>query len=175
MASDSSSGLNTFHKAIEFSLKKLGKPKLELKREQHEAIRAICFERNDALAVLPTGFGKSLIYQVLPGIFDYVGNGCEPERHDSVVLVVSPLSALMRDQLKKLEAFLNVCIVQSAVEDEGEQKVTIPKNVNKCSLVFAHPEVFVDDKNVAKMLKRKEFNKKVQAIVVDEAHLVQQW
>lgn len=96
MASDSSSGLNTFHKAIEFSLKKLGKPKLELKREQYEAIRAICFERNDALAVLPTGFGKSLIYQVLPGIFDYVGNGCEPERHDSVVLVVSPLSALMR-------------------------------------------------------------------------------
>jgi len=41
--------------------------------------------------------------------------------------------------------------------------------------VFAHPEVFVDDKNVAKMLKRKEFNKKVRAIVVDEAHLVQQW
>jgi len=64
MASDSSSGLNTFHKAIEFSLKKLGKPKLELKREQYEAIRAICFERNDALAVLSTGFGKSLIYQV---------------------------------------------------------------------------------------------------------------
>jgi len=53
--------------------------------------------------------------------------------------------------------------------------VTIPKNVNKCSLVFAHLEVFVDEKNVAKMLKRKEFNMKVQAIVVDEAHLVQQW
>ena len=66
-------------------------------------------------------------------------------------------------------------ILQSAVEDEGEQTVTIPKNTNKCSLVFAHPEVFVDDKNVAKMFKRKEFNKKVQAIVVDEAHLVQQW
>ena len=88
---------------------------------------------------------------------------------------MSPFSALMRDQLKKLEAFLNLCILQSAPEDEGEQKVTIPKNVNKCSFVFAHPEVFVDDKNVAKMLKRKEFNMKVQAIVVDEAHLVQQW
>ena len=180
MASDSSSDaseLSTFHKAIEFSLKKLGKLKLELKREQYDAIRAICFERKDTLAVLPTGFGKSLIYQILPGIFDYIRSGCEPERHDSVVLVVSPLSALMRDQLKKLEEFLDVCILQSAVEDdhEGEQKVTIPKNVNKCSLVFAHPEVFVDDKNVAKMLKRKEFKKKVQAIVVDEAHLVQQW
>jgi ATP-dependent DNA helicase RecQ len=127
------------------------------------------------LAVLPTGFGKSLIYQILPGIFDFVRSGCEPERQDSVVLVVSPLSALMRDQLKKLEAFLNVCILQSIVEDEGEQKATIPKNVNKCSLVFAHPEVYVDNKSVAKMLKRKEFNRKVQAIVVDEAHLVLQW
>ena len=33
----------------------------------------------------------------------------------------------MRDQLKELEAFLSVCILQSAPEDEGEQKVTIPK------------------------------------------------
>ena len=54
---------STFHKAIEFSLKKLGKPKLDLRREQYDAIRAICFERKDALAVLPTGFRKSLIYR----------------------------------------------------------------------------------------------------------------
>ena len=54
---------STFHKAIEFSLKKLGKPKLELRREQYDAIRAICFERKDALAVLLTGFRKSLIYR----------------------------------------------------------------------------------------------------------------
>ena len=71
MASDSSSELSNFHNANEFSLKKLGKPKLELKREQYEAIRAICFERKDTPAVLL-------------------------ERHDSVVLVVSPLSAPMR-------------------------------------------------------------------------------
>ena len=122
------------------------------------------------LAVLPTGFGKSLIYQVLPGIFDFIQSGCEPERQDSVLLVVSPLSTL-----KKLEAFLNICILQSIVEDEGEQKVTIPKNVNKCSLVFTHPEVYVDNKSVAKMLKRKEFNKEVQAIVVDKVYLVLQW
>jgi len=68
-----------------------------------------------------------------------------------------------------------MCILQSSVEDDGEQKVTIPKNVNKCSLDFAHPEVFVDDSNVARRLKRKEFNKKVQPIVVDNAPLVQQW
>ena len=110
------------------------------------------------LAVLPTGFGKLLIYQILSGIFDYVRSSCEPERHHSVVLVVSSLSALMRDQLKKLEAFLNVCGLQSVPEDEGEQKVTIPKNVNKCSLVFAHPEVFVVDKSVKYMRENEVYS-----------------
>ena len=71
MASDSSfesAYSSSFHKAIEFSLRKLGKPKLELKTEQYDAIRAICFEREDALTVLPPGFDKSLSYQILPGI-----------------------------------------------------------------------------------------------------------
>ena len=55
MASDYSSDLETFHNAIKFSLKKLGKPERELKREQYDAIRAICLEKKDVLAVLPTG------------------------------------------------------------------------------------------------------------------------
>ena len=38
------------------------------------------------------------------------------------------------------------------MEDEGEQKVTVPKDVNKCRLLFGYPEVFVDNKTIAKML-----------------------
>ena len=49
-----------FREAIRFSLGKLGQPELELKQEQLEAIKAICVEKKDVLAVLPTGFGKSL-------------------------------------------------------------------------------------------------------------------
>ena len=64
----------------------------------------------------------------------------------------------MRYQLKKLEAFLNVCGLQSVPEDEGEQKVTIPKHVNKCSLVFAHPEVFVVDKSVKYMRENEVYS-----------------
>ena len=60
------------------------------------------------------------------------------------------------------------------MEDE-EQKVTVPKDVNKCSLLFGHPELFVDNKTVAKMLKGEEFQRRVRAIVIDEAHLVLQW
>ena len=57
---------------------------------------------------------SDLSSNLLPGIFDFVRSGYEPERQDSVVLVVSRLSALMRPA-KKLEAFLNVCILQSIV------------------------------------------------------------
>ena len=48
---------DSFHKAIKFSLAKLGKPDLELKRQQFEAIRAVCVERKDVLAVLQMALG----------------------------------------------------------------------------------------------------------------------
>ena len=162
-----------FHDGIEFSVTKLGNPNIELKKEQYGAIRAICLEKRDVLTVLPTGFGKSLCYQALPGIFDFIES--EGKQKDSIVIVVSPLNALIRDQLQKLKDRVNVCVLQSTVEDEGEQKVTVPKGVNKCSLLFGHPEVFVDNKTVAKMLKGEEFQRRVRAIVIDEAHLALQW
>ena len=60
------------------------------------------------------------------------------------------------------------------MEDE-EQKVTVPKDVNKCSLLLGHPEVFVGNKTVEKMLKGEVFKRRVRAIVIDVAHLVLQW
>lgn len=42
-------------------------------------------------------------------------------------------------------------------------------------LIFVHPEVVVDSKKVAKLLRVPAFKQKVQAIVVDEAHLVIDW
>ena len=98
----------------------------------------------------------------------------EGKQRESIVIVVSPLNALIRDQLQKLKGCVNVCVLQSTMEDE-EQKVTIPKDVNKCSLLFGHPEVFVDNKTVANMLKGEELQRRVRAIVIDEAHLVLQW
>ena len=135
-------------------------------------ISAICLEKRDVLTVLPTGFGKSLCYQALPAIFDFMKS--EGKQRESIVIVVSPLNALIRDQLQKLIGCVNVCVLQSTMEDE-EQKVTVPKDVNKCSLLSGHPEVFVDNKTVAKMLKGEEFQRRVRAIVIDEAHLVLQW
>ena len=120
---------------------------------------AICLEKRDVLTV-SNGFWKSLGFMQSEG-----------EQKDSIVIVVSPLNALIRDQLQKLKDCVNVCVLQSIVEDEGEHKVTIPQYVNKCSLLFGHPEVFVDNKTLAKLLKGKEFQRRVRAVVIDEAHL----
>ena len=51
-----------FHDGIQFSIEKLGFPNRELRLEQYDAIRSIVLDRKDVLAVLPTGFGKLLIY-----------------------------------------------------------------------------------------------------------------
>ena len=108
--------------------------------------------KKGVLVALPTGFGKSLIrfYPRCSISFEAaVGQ-------DSVVyIVVSPLSAFMRDQVQKLEGVLNVCVLQSVGEEEGE--VTIPEDIKKCCLMFGHPEVFDSwtTRMLPKWLKRK--------------------
>ena len=143
---------------------KLGFLNRELRLEQYDAIRSIVLDRKDVLAVLPTGFGKSLIYQVLPAIFDFIQCGCEPTKEESVIIVVSPLNALMRDQVEKLQQKLNVCVLQSADGDES-RNVNIPKNLQQSSLVCDHPEVFVDDRNVTKILRYKQFQEESRPLL----------
>ena len=75
-------------------------------------------------------------------MFDYIRSGREPVGQDSVVIVVSPLRAFMRDQVQKLEGVLNVCVIQSVGEEEGEGKVNIPEDMKKRCLMFGHHEVF---------------------------------
>ena len=66
-----------------------------------EAIKAICVDKKDVLAVLPTGFGKSLIYQILPAVFDFLRNGkgglhTSKQKTGSVVVVLTGvLSAIL--------------------------------------------------------------------------------
>ena len=64
--------MNKFHDSINNALLRLGKAEISLKEAQFEALKAIVMERKDSLVVLPTGYGKSLIYQTLPFIFDYL-------------------------------------------------------------------------------------------------------
>ena len=136
-----------FEQAVSSSLHELGL--VSLKKEQRQEVEVIVMKGRDVLAVLATGFGKSLIYQVLPGTFDFMAANVDRE----IILVVSPLNALMRDQNSKLnERGLTSFMVQVQVEDSrgGEYRASFSMEALKephCRILFIHPEVCVDDSN----------------------------
>jgi len=138
-------------------------------------------EKKDALAVLPTGFGKSLVCQPMAPFADFMDSGFRPTETNLIVLVVSPLNALIRDQVTKLrECGLKVCILKGDHvaldgEDNNREQVCISEpleNPKNFQLIYAHPEALVENKAVMKLLKSTEFQRRVRAVVVDEAHLV---
>lgn len=69
---------------------------LELKKEQMDVIVKYVLGK-DVFAVLPTGYGKTLCYQSLPYIFNQVFFGGKD--HCSIIIVISPLIAIMKDQV----------------------------------------------------------------------------
>ena len=112
----------------------------------------------------PTGAGKSLLFQ-LPAI--YLSNN-----HNAVTIVVSPLIALMKDQVESLEehgvgcaTFLNSTISY----DEREHRSAQIKNGEK-SIVYLAPELLLSCP-----LESLVGDRKVGLFVVDEAHTVTSW
>ena len=66
-----------------------------LKDEQLKVLSSF-IAGNDVFAALPTGYGKSLCYACLPGVFDLLLS-----TSNSVVVVITPLTAIMKDQVSK--------------------------------------------------------------------------
>jgi superfamily II DNA helicase RecQ len=78
--------------ALPKSLHKINKAEMEIKDKQYEALWPVVKNKNDTICVLPTGYGKSLIYQLLPFMFDFYPR-CENNDlslSSSFVLVISP-------------------------------------------------------------------------------------
>ena len=157
--------VDAFHKGIEYALEKLGKPNLPLKEQQYEILKAVVMMKRDVLAVLPTGFGKSLIYQSLGFIFDFLRSDSDSQH--AAIVVVSPLNALMQDQVEKLMAYTNVCVMKAST-DLADSSSDLRQSAQ---IIFAHPEVFVQ----SQVIRDKTLQKRVRTVVIDEAHLVEEW
>lgn len=154
----------SFERAVEESLRKLSE-NVELKKEQEDALRAVVVEQKDCLCILPTGYGKSLIFQLIPFVWDSL-NGVT----DSCVVVVSPLNAIISDQIEKLESKgIDVKVFKHGAQVDDE----IPTIGDTVKFIYGHAEVFVN--SLKKLLRDKKFQNRVKAVVIDEAHFIVQW
>ena len=136
----------------------------ELNKYQKEAILQIVQRKTDVFINLPTGFGKSLIYQALPLVCDTV------RRTTGHVVVVSPLVNLMKDQVGKL---VNIGIPAITLSDISEDNMKAVER-GAFSVVYGSPEAWLKIDRWRKMLASDLYRKKLCAFAVDEAH-VKQW
>lgn len=131
----------------------------ELRPGQGDAVRAL-IEGRDALVILPTGGGKSLIYQ-LPAVMQDSG----------ITLVVSPLIALMKDQTDALKSRGIAAEFCNSTQDELEQRRVLSHAVTgKIKLLYVSPERALSS-DFRALLPRMN----VRLIAVDEAHCISQW
>jgi ATP-dependent DNA helicase RecQ len=130
-------------------------------RHSQEAIIQRVLDKKDVMVLMPTGGGKSLCYQ-LPAV---LLNG--------VTIVISPLIALMKDQVDSLNlsgipaAFLN-----SSQSPEEQKDIAIQLKNNELRLLYIAPErLFGKDDRLMTFLRTLN----IVQIAIDEAHCISQW
>lgn len=135
------------------------------------------------MVVLPTVFVKSLVFQVLPQWLKE--RDINTFTSASIVIVVSPLNALIQDQIVKLRANgLNAAVFEvrkqadeagnSVISSlwEGEQQLIIEAVYE---IISCHPETFRSCKDGLKIFQSSTYRSAVKAIDADEAHCILEW
>lgn len=130
----------------------------EFRAGQAEIIAAV-LDSEDVLAVMPTGSGKSLCYQ-LPAIID-----------GGLTVVVSPLIALMRDQVAALESLgIAAGCLNSANSATQNRRIEGAVKAGQLRILYAAPERLARADTQTLLGSRR-----TSRLAVDEAHCVSQW
>ena len=113
----------------------------------------------DVVAILPTGAGKSLCYQ-LPAVV-----------RDGLTVVVSPLIALMKDQVDQLQAAgVAATALNSSLDDGEARRRWAELEAGRTRILFVAPERLVMPEFLARLARWN-----VAALAVDEAHCISEW
>ena len=128
-------------------------------RPGQERVIAQLLAGNSALAVFPTGSGKSLCYQ-LPALL-----------LEGVTVVVSPLIALMKDQVDFLRSRgIEASRLDSSVSREEFEEIQNALRERRLKLLFVAPERFSNERFLARLKSVQ-----IDLLVIDEAHCISEW
>lgn len=130
----------------------------QFRQGQQHAIEAVLAGK-DSLILMPTGGGKSLCYQI-PAL---LLNG--------VTIVVSPLIALMQDQVEQLKQNgINAAFINSSLEESAIQQIAQDVQNGTTPILYVAPERLLQNRFIAWLEQIT-----IAAIAVDEAHCVSHW
>jgi len=128
-------------------------------RGEQETIIQTALDAKHTLVLMPTGMGKSLCYQI------------PAKMSDGLTLVISPLIALMKDQVDaaKKRGF-SCCYINSSLSRSEREKRYVQLSQEAFELIYVTPERF----------QKKEFREaisknKISLLAIDEAHCISEW
>ena len=117
----------------------------------------------DALVLMPTGGGKSLCYQI-PAL-------CR----DGLCIVISPLIALMQDQVDALKQLgVSAAFLNSSLDAEAAREVLWQSRRGELKLLYVAPERLMTE-SFLNLLERLQQDTGIALFAIDEAHCVSQW
>lgn len=128
-------------------------------RKGQENIITSIINKEDVLAIMPTGGGKSICYQV-PAL-------CL----DGITIVISPLISLMKDQVDALKTMgIKARLINSSLSNSEYSEVLEEIENDECKIIYIAPER-LDSMEFVNIIRGKN----ISQVAIDEAHCVSQW
>ena len=138
-----------------------------LKDQQKQVVLSFC-KGKDIFACLPTGFGKSACFVILPKLFDLLKK--ESPGH-SIVIVISPLNSLMKDQVRSCQE-RGVAAAAVTHDDKSSEEEAMKGGFQ---IVYISPEMILGTKKWCSVLDSNLYQSRLVGLVIDEAHCVKTW
>lgn len=135
-----------------------------LQGAQVDAIYTIFYEKQDFLLLAKTGFGKSLIFQLLPFMLHLTG----------VVIILIPLKLRQAEQ----KAMINCIPSKKAIaltEKNNHKPVQLDIATQSYTHIFTSPEIRLSKKFKKNVLDNPIFANRLSLLAIDEIHLVEEW
>lgn len=143
----------------------LANPSAEFREGQWEAIDALVNHRQKLLVVQRTGWGKSSVYFISTRIFRDRGMG--------PTIIVSPLLALMRNQIESAQRLGIVAETMNSTNSADWQEVTRRILTNQIDCLLISPERLANDGFIDTVLQ--PIADRIALMVIDEAHCISDW